>query len=118
MVRLVHAAALGGQQLHRLADAAGLVNRALLADGQVHGQVQEGVVLAVLACELLRQGVGFIGQHRVVFGVLGHPFTGQHFQGVNQRMRLMLGIDLTEEATNIVLRRAVHSRRLSTKRIS
>jgi hypothetical protein len=65
--------------------------------------MQKRVVLSVLARELLSQGVGFIGQHSVVFGVLGHPFTGQHFQGVNQRMRLLLGIDLAKETTNIVL---------------
>jgi hypothetical protein len=52
----------------------------------------------------------FIGQHRVVFGVLGHPFTGQHFsRRQSKNDALMLGIDLTEEATNIVLRGAVHS---------
>ena len=45
MMRVVQGIALCGQEFHRLANAARLVNRALFADGQVHGKVQKGVGL-------------------------------------------------------------------------
>src|SRR3990167_7344885 len=44
VVRRVQIAASRGQELHRLADARWLVDAALLADGEVHGQVQERVL--------------------------------------------------------------------------
>ena len=48
MMRIVYVVASGSQQLHRLSNPLGLVDRALLADGQMHGQMQERVALAVV----------------------------------------------------------------------
>ena len=39
VMRLVQGFPFVGEQFHRLTDAPGLVNAALLADGQVHGQM-------------------------------------------------------------------------------
>jgi hypothetical protein len=64
------AAAPRGQQLHRLADAGGLVDGHLLVDRQVHAQVQEGVGAAFLDRVDGGQRGGLVGQLGVVFGVL------------------------------------------------
>jgi hypothetical protein len=43
MVRFVQGVSLVREQLHGLANTSGLVNAALLADGQVHGQMQKRI---------------------------------------------------------------------------
>ena len=93
----------GSQQLNRLSDASWLINRALLADGHMHGQVQKRVALPILASEPLRQRVGHIMQDGLVFGVLRNPLTRQGLKRVDQALALQLGIDLTKETSDIVL---------------
>ena len=73
VVRAVQGIALVREQLHRLADAARLVNRALLADGQMHGQVQKRVGAALAAVIDRRHGRIGIAQVGVVFGMLVNP---------------------------------------------
>ena len=48
MLRSMQIGSLGGEQLHRLSNALGLIDRTLLADGQMHGQMQKRVTLAVV----------------------------------------------------------------------
>ena len=65
-----------GQQFNRLANSPGLVNAALLADGQVHGQVQKRIALSLRVGIHLTQGRIHIGEFCVVFGMLGNPLAG------------------------------------------
>ncbi len=103
VMRAVQGVAFGAEQLYRLTDASRLVNRALLAHRQVHGQMQKGVGLAVFhvihACERCID----IGKVSVVFRVLGHPLAGQSFQRVHGLGLAPLGIDRTKETPNIGL---------------
>ena len=81
MVRGMQRVASCAQQFYRLADAAGLVNAALLADGQVHGQVQKRVVSVRVDLLHISQGTVQVGQLGVVFGVFVDPTAYQLFQG-------------------------------------
>ena len=87
VVRRVQIAPLGGQQFHRLPYAARLIDAALLADRQVHRQVQERVAahraVAIVACDG-DFGVLEIG---MPFGVLGNPGGGQGFNGFHRLAR-------------------------------
>ena len=55
VVGIMQAVALSGQQLHRLANASGLIDGALFADGDMHGQMQKRVGLTAVAFVLLGQ---------------------------------------------------------------
>jgi len=55
VVGVMQAVALSGQQLNRLANAAWLVDGALFADGDMHGQMQKRVGLTAVAFVLLGQ---------------------------------------------------------------
>lgn len=75
----------GHEQFNRLADAGWLVDAALFADRQVHGEVQKGVGLPGLRVVHLLERSGAVGEVGVVFGVLFDPVRGQHF---NRFLRL------------------------------
>ena len=81
------------QQFHRLADPARLVDAALLADRQVHRQMQERIGLAVVGRMHRRQGGVNIGQRAVVFGVLVDPQACYGFNSFQHLMGLGFGID-------------------------
>jgi len=76
MVRLVQGLSFVAQQFHRLPNAAGLVNAALLADGQMHGQVQKGVFFGGVNLQHAGQGGVYVGQFGMVLGVLVDPLAG------------------------------------------
>ena len=80
VMRIVQGVAPGGQQFNRLANAAWLVNRALLADGQVHRQVQKRIRLAALHVVHLCQCRICIGKIGMVFGMLRNPLASYYFQ--------------------------------------
>ena len=48
MLSVMQIGSFGGEQLYRLSNALGLVDGTLLADGQMHGQMQKRVALAVV----------------------------------------------------------------------
>ena len=91
------------QQLHRLPDAPGLINAALLADGQVHGQVQERVALAFFSVLHGGQGGVDIGQIGVVFGVLVNPQACYGFNSLKRLTSEGFGINRTEKMADIRL---------------
>jgi hypothetical protein len=78
-----------------------LIDGALFADGQMHGQMQKRVARGVI--EITLQRILFVCQHGMVFGMSVDPFCGQRLQWVDQRPLQLFGIDLTEEATDVLL---------------
>jgi hypothetical protein len=70
-----------GQHLYGLPNAAGLVNAALLADGQVHGQMEERIALTFIDLLHGSQGCIDIGQLCVVLRVIVNPQAGDGFYG-------------------------------------
>ena len=74
----------GGEQLERLADPGRLVDRHLLADRQVHRQVQERVAAAVAAVVARGQRPIELGQIVVMLGMLGDPVGGDR---LDRRLR-------------------------------
>jgi len=103
VVGLVQRIALVGQQFHRLAYAARLVYAALLADRQVHGQMQKRVG----ACRVHRQHGGQrgvqVGKIGVVLGVLIHPARGNGFNGFQRQAVAGLGKGFAKKATHVFL---------------
>ena len=93
----------GRQQLDRLADAARLVNRALLADRQVHGQVQERVGVAAFHVVHLFQRSVCVHEVGVVFGVLVNPLACYGFYSFKRLTGARLGINGAEKTANIGL---------------
>ena len=98
-----------GEQLHRLAYAAWLVDAALLADGQVHGQVQKRVAAPGLAGLHGGQCGIHIGKFGVVLRVLVHPAGGQGFYGFEWLTRAGLGKSAAKKAAHVFLGGAEHS---------
>ena len=80
MVCVMQRVSLCSQQLDRLPNAARLVNRALLADRQMHRQVQEGIGLASFNVVHFFQCHIRVGKIAMVFGVLGYPLTCYGFK--------------------------------------
>lgn len=80
--------------LEGLADARGLVDGELLFDGQMQGQVQEGIDLAVFGAEIPLHAVGGFEQG-VVFRMVGDQVGADHFH-------------LGEDFTALVLAPGVH----------
>jgi len=109
MVSLVQVATPGCQQFHRLPDPRGLVDAALFADGQVHGEVKEWVFLFSLArfAHLGQCGI-HVRQFVVVLGVFGNPLASEHFDGFHRLLRALFRQDTTEKAPYIGLRRTEH----------
>jgi hypothetical protein len=108
VVGVVQRAAAGRQQFHRLPDAARLVDRALLADRQVHRQVQERIGLSVAAVVDPGHGRLGVGQVGVVFGVLQQPLAGQRLQRIQGLAGPGLGMDAGEEPAHVFLRGVEH----------
>ena len=93
------------QQLHRLTNATGLVDAALLAQAEMHAQMQERVGLAQLfGADCEERGVD-IAQISVVLGVLINPQAGNGFDGFEGLIRLGFGKSGAKEAANVGLRR-------------
>jgi hypothetical protein len=92
-----------GQQFDGLANATRLIDRTLLADRQMHRQMQErvGPALGLLA-HAAQSGVD-VGQFRVKLRVLGDPATRQRLDGIQRLPVARLGIDAAEESAHIGL---------------
>ena len=101
MVGLVPVGLFGSKQVHRLSDAAWLINRTLFADRQVHGQVQKGVGLTFR--ELGVEGEFFIRKQIVVFGVRLDPFSSQAFNRIQDMSALLFAIDLAKKTAHLML---------------
>jgi len=56
VMRLVQGVLFVGEQFYSLSDAPGLVNAALFADGQVHGQMQKRIFLGGICVQHAGQG--------------------------------------------------------------
>ncbi|MNY44705.1 hypothetical protein D3C86_1797550 [compost metagenome] len=108
MVGLVQRVEAAREQLHGLAYAARLVDAALLADRQMHGQVQERIGAARRLVVVARHGGVGIGEVVKVLGVLGNPEAGQGFNGLHRRIGEHLGAHPAEEAPHIGLGRVEH----------
>jgi len=93
-----------GQQFHGLADATRLVDAALLADGQVHGQVQEGVGAVRLQVVVALHGGVHVVQFREVLGVLRDPQAGQGLDRLHRGVILHFAAHAAEKAAHIGLR--------------
>ena len=109
-MRFVQRVAPGRQQFDGLADAAWLVNRALLADGQVHRQVQERVRFAAVHVVHFFQRRFNVRKIGVVFGVLVYPQASEGFQRFERLARAGFGIDGAKKAPDIGLRGRKHGR--------
>jgi hypothetical protein len=113
MVRVVKRVALGCQKLNRLPNAARLVNGALLADRQMHRQVQKRVgftafnVVHFFKCSV---GICNIG---VVFGVFLQPLTGQGFNRFHRLTGSGFCVNSAKKTPDIGLGRREHSLRIS-----
>ena len=108
VLRLVRRAALRRQQLEGLLDAARLVDRHLLGDRQVHGQVQERVGAAALDVVDRRQRGLEVVELGVVLGVLGDPVGGQRLHRRQRQAVAALAVRVAEEAPHVVLGRGKH----------
>mmetsp|Transcript_41019 Transcript_41019/g.113990 ORF Transcript_41019/g.113990 Transcript_41019/m.113990 type:complete len:219 (-) Transcript_41019:72-728(-) len=95
--------ALGGQQVDGLADAGRLVDRMLLRDRQVHGQMKEGVGAAFLDRVDRLQRAGLVGQVGVVLRVLGDPVGGQGLHRNQRRAVAPFAVGGAEEAPDFEL---------------
>jgi hypothetical protein len=103
MVCVVQRLAFGGQQLHGLAYASGLVYGALLADGQVHGQVQKGVGLTGFHGIQGGERSVHIRQDSMVFGVFVYPLASYDFYSFTWRAFERFGINGAKKTANIRL---------------
>ena len=97
-------AAPGGQARHCRADAGWLIHLHLLGDGQVHGQVQEGVAATFLDRVVARQGGVEVGEVAVVFGMDRHEVRRERFERREHGARGLLAVHLAEEAPDLVTR--------------
>ena len=111
MVGLMQRAAPRGQQLDGLAYAVRLVDGALLADRQVHGQMQERVGAAFAGVIHLADRGGLIGKVSVVFRVLVDPLASQGFDGFHGLVAAGLGVDGAVEAADVFLGGGEHGER-------
>jgi hypothetical protein len=102
MLRLVRRIEPLGQRLVRGADAARLVHRHLLADRQVHRQVQERVALAALGRVVTGEGLVAGVQGVVVFGMLLHPVDRHGFERREDFSLAMLAPGAAEKLANFV----------------
>ena len=102
-LRGVQVAAAGGQQFHRLADAARLVDAALLADRQVHRQVQKRVAAHRTVAIVARHGGLGVAEVGVPLGVLGDPAGGQLLDGFHRLAGLLPGPGATKKASDLFL---------------
>ena len=89
------------QHVHGLADAAGLVDAALLADGQVQRQVQEGVAAADFGAVVGFQRPIQVSQLVVIFRMLADPLQGDHLQGLQRGALLVFLPDVAEVAAHV-----------------
>jgi hypothetical protein len=92
-----------GELLHRRADAGGLVDAALLADRQVHRQVQEGIGAPVLHRVAGGQRRFEVGQVGAVLRVLLRPLRSQQVHRCHRFAADMPRPGLAEESPHVVL---------------
>ena len=102
-----------GQQLDRLPDAAGLVDAALLRDGEMHRQMQECVATSVLRHAHGGQGSIQVGEVAGVFGVLIHPLNRYDFNSFQRKASAPFRITIAKKSPNIGLRWIEHGPRLT-----
>ncbi len=103
MVGVVKRIAPVGEQFNGLAYSTGLVNAALLTDGQVHGEVQKGIAVPLAAGVNLYQGSIHIGEICVVLRMLGDPLACQGFNGFHGRIAQGFFVDGAKKPTNVFL---------------
>ena len=103
VVCIVQRVELVGEQFHRLANAAGLVDAALFADGQVHRKVQKRVGPVRVVFQHAGQGRVHVGQFSMVFGVFVDPLADQHFHGLQWRRCAGFGVNTAKKAPDIGL---------------
>ena len=80
MMRIVQGVKSCCQQLNRLANAAWLVDRALFADGQMHGQVQKRICFTALHVIHLFKCHVCISEVGMVFRMLSNPLASYYFK--------------------------------------
>lgn len=101
-----------GEQFNGLAYSTGLVNAALLTDGQVHRQVQKGIALPLGVGVDLSQGRLHISELCVVLRVLGDPLAGQGFYSFHGRIAQGFFVGGAKKPTYVFLGGAEHAPRL------
>ncbi len=104
MMGMVQRIASRRQQFYGLANAARLVNTALLTDGQVHRQVQKGVGLACVFVGHFQQCGVHVRQLCVVLGVFVNPQAGDGFYRFHGLVGSRFGIGGAKKSANIGLR--------------
>ena len=109
MVRSVQVASAGSQQFNRLANAAWLVDAALLGNGQMHGQVQERVGFVVVCVDHFEQGCIHVLQVGMVFGVFGYPLTGYYFNGFLRSIGFGFGVNRAKKLADVGLAGGKHA---------
>jgi len=108
VVRSVQRAQSGAEQFHGLSDAARLIDAALLADRQVHGQVQEGIGPVRGLVVVSRQRGDLILQVVPILRVLTDLQAGQRFDRFHGLGLLLLALHGAEKVPDIGLRGVEH----------
>jgi hypothetical protein len=103
MMRIVERVAPGGQQLHGLAYAAWLVDGALFTDGQMHGQMQEGIGSAAFHVVLFFKRSVCVHKVCMVFGMLVQPLARYYFNSFKGLSGAGFGKNRTEKSADIGL---------------
>ena len=91
------------EEFNCLTNATRLVNRALFADGQVHGKVQEGVGLSTFNVIHFFKCSFHIRKIGMVFRVLLKPLACYGFNSFHGLIGNGLGVDRTEKTANVGL---------------
>ena len=112
MVGVVKRIAPVGEQFNGLAYSTGLVNAALLTDGQVHGEVQKGIALSLDVGVDRCQGRLHIGEICVVLRMLGDPLACQSFYSFHGRIAQGFFVDGAKKPTDVFLGGTEHAPRL------
>ena len=103
VMRLVQGIAFCREEFNGLANAARLVNRALFADGKVHGKVQEGVGLPTFNVIHFFKGSIRICKIGVIFRVLLQPLVCYGFNSFHGLIGPGFSVDRTKKTANIGL---------------
>ncbi len=103
MMRIVQRVTSGGQQFHGLTYAAWLVDGALFTDGQMHGQMQEGIGSAAFRVVLFFKRSVRVHKVCMVFGMLVQPLARYYFNSFKWLSCAGLGKNRAEESADIGL---------------
>ena len=92
-----------GQLLKAVANSRRLINRELLGDGQMHGQMQKGIACRAVRIETKRHSLIGVGQQVLIFGMLIDPATGKRLQRRQGLSCFLSGPDFAEKPPNLIL---------------